>query len=100
MLTDGTFYNVNPSVAGTGGTISTATSQSVPSGSGETFVLKPDSGHYIDRETGSCPRALKGNRYEAGPVVASCTVHARFKEVSPAVAVVLDVTGSASGCCI
>jgi len=97
MLTDGTFYNVNPSVAGTGGTISPATSQSVPSGSGETFVLKPDSGHYIDRVTGSCPGALKGNRYEAGPVAASCTVIARFKEVPPAAPVLHDDTSSSSG---
>lgn len=96
-LTNGTFYNVNPSVAGSGGTISPATSQSVPSGSRETFVLRPDSGHYIDRVTGSCPGTLEGNRYEAGPVAASCTVIARFKAVPPAAPVLYDDTGNSSG---
>jgi len=69
-------HTVTPS-AGTGGTISPATAQTVSSGNKTSFTVTPKSGYKIASVTG-CAGTLSGSTYTTGSITANCTVSASF----------------------
>ncbi|MBS0582479.1 MAG: hypothetical protein JSS42_05185 [Proteobacteria bacterium] len=75
-----TTYIVTPS-AGTGGTISPSTPQTVNSGATATFTVTPASGYQITGVGGTCGGTLSGNAYTTNAVTANCTVSAAFSVV-------------------
>lgn len=62
--------------AGSGGTISPASSTVTPGGT-TTFTVTPNTGYYISSVTG-CSGSLSGNTYTTGAVNSNCTVSAGF----------------------
>ncbi|MDA8155174.1 MAG: hypothetical protein M0Z52_01775 [Actinomycetota bacterium] len=74
--TSSTTYTVTPS-AGSGGSISPATPQTVSSNATTSFTVTPATGYNISSVTG-CGGTLSGNTYTTGPVTANCTVTAAF----------------------
>ncbi|MBN8726081.1 MAG: S8 family serine peptidase, partial [Xanthomonadales bacterium] len=72
-------HTVTPSVAGSGGSISPSTPQTVANGATATFTLTPDVDFQIDTVVGTCGGTLTGNSYTTNPVTADCTVIASFK---------------------
>lgn len=73
-------FTVTPSVAGSHGTITPSTPQSISFGATTTFTLAPDPS-YLANVTGSCGGALAGNTYITLPIHANCTVIASFLHV-------------------
>jgi hypothetical protein len=71
---------VTPS-AGTNGSISPSTPQSVPFGTTRSFTLSP-AANYTASVGGTCGGTLSGNTYTTNPVVAACTVVASFTRLS------------------
>lgn len=67
---------ITPS-AGSGGTISPTTVQSVTHGTTKTFTVTPNTG-YIAGMGGNCGGSLSGNLYPTDPIVDDCTVVANF----------------------
>jgi len=67
---------VTPS-AGTNGSISPGTPQSVAYNGTASFTVTPNSGYTIASVTG-CGGTLSGNTYTTGPITANCTVSATF----------------------
>lgn len=77
-----TTFVVTPS-AGTGGTISPSTPQTVNSGATATFTVTPASGYQLASVSGTCGGALIGNTYTTQAVTANCTVIAAFGVAPP-----------------
>ena len=77
-----TTYTVTPS-AGTGGSISPSTPQTVEEGSTTSFVLTADSGYEIDSVGGSCSGTLSGSTFTTAAITQNCTVTASFTELPP-----------------
>ena len=75
-------YTVTPA-AGTGGTISPNTAQTVNYGTTTVFTVTPNSGYNIASVTG-CGGGLSGNTYTTGPITSNCTVTAAFSANTPA----------------
>jgi len=73
-------YTVTPS-AGTGGSISPSTSQTVSYGGTTQFTVTPDTGYHIDSVIG-CGGTLTVNTYTTGSITANCTVTATFTPIS------------------
>lgn len=71
-------WTVTPSVAAGAGSISPATPQSVDGGHTASFVLSADPGSRIDTVTGTCGGDLIGATFVTNPVIADCSVEARF----------------------
>ncbi|MGX9728587.1 MAG: InlB B-repeat-containing protein [Candidatus Electronema sp. VV] len=71
-------FTVTPS-AGTGGSISPATPQTVNHGATTSFTVTPDIGYIIDTVSG-CGGTLSGNTYTTGAITANCAVTASFRE--------------------
>ena len=71
-----TSHTVTP-LAGTGGSISPDTAQTVEHGESTSFSVTPDEGYRID-VIGGCGGALDGDTYTTGPITADCTVIAGF----------------------
>ncbi|MCW5198756.1 hypothetical protein VU06_03295, partial [Desulfobulbus sp. F3] len=71
-------YTVTPS-AGSGGTISPDTAQTVDHGATTPFTVTPDEGYSIASVTG-CNGSLNGNTYTTGAITADCAVTAFFRE--------------------
>jgi subtilisin family serine protease len=69
-------YTVTPS-AGTDGSISPNSPQSVNHGSSTSFTVTPNTGYSIEKVEG-CGGTLNGNIYTTAPVTADCTVTAEF----------------------
>ena len=69
-------YTVTPS-AGTGGSISPSTAQTVNYDGTTTFTVTPNTGYSIGSVTG-CGGTLSGSTYTTGPVTANCSVSAAF----------------------
>lgn len=69
-------YTVTPS-AGSGGSISPDTPQSVEHGDTTSFTVTPDTGYSIDKVEG-CNGSLSGNTYTTGAITADCEVTAGF----------------------
>jgi hypothetical protein len=69
-------YIVTPD-AGTGGSLSPATPQTVAHGSSTSFTVSPSEGYAVDSVTG-CGGSLSGNTYTTGAITANCTVTASF----------------------
>ncbi len=69
-------YAVTPS-AGTGGSISPNTAQTVSSGATTSFTIATTTGYQISSVAG-CGGTLTGNTYTTGAVNANCTVSATF----------------------
>jgi hypothetical protein len=69
-------YTVTPS-AGTGGSLTPDTPQTVNHGDTTAFTVTPDTGYSIDSVTG-CGGALDGSTYTTGAITADCTVTATF----------------------
>jgi len=69
-------YTVTPS-AGTGGSISPSTAQTVNNGGTTSFTIIPNSGYHISSITG-CGGTLSGSVYTTGAISANCTVTAIF----------------------
>jgi hypothetical protein len=70
-------YLVTPS-AGSGGSMSPATPQSVASQQTIDFTITPDPGYDIADIGGSCGGTLSGNVFTTSPIEAACTVQASF----------------------
>jgi len=72
-------FNITPS-AGTGGSISPNTVQTVISGNTKTFTITPNANYAIVTPIGgTCPSgSLVGNDYTTGAIVADCTVTVSF----------------------
>jgi hypothetical protein len=70
-------YLVTPS-AGTGGSLTPATPQSVASQQTIDFTITPNSGYDIADIGGSCGGTLSGNVFTTSPIEAACTVQASF----------------------
>ncbi len=74
-------FFVTPS-AGTGGSISPATAQSITGGSTATFSITPNTGFQVVTPLGgSCPQGSYNsttNSYTSGKIVADCTIVATF----------------------
>jgi hypothetical protein len=68
-------YTVTPS-AGTGGTVSPNTAQTVTGGTTTTFTVTPNTGYNRNNTvTGTCPAGTwSGNVWTTGTITASCTV--------------------------
>jgi hypothetical protein len=75
-----TTYTVTPS-AGTGGSISPSTAQTVEEGATRSFTLTPSSGYQIDAVGGTCGGTLSGSTYTTAAVTQDCTVTASFAEL-------------------
>ncbi|MES2826418.1 MAG: InlB B-repeat-containing protein, partial [Pseudomonadota bacterium] len=88
LYTD-TTYNVTPS-AGSGGSISPATVQSVVHGNTTGFTLTPDTGYSIASVGGTCGGNLTGASYTTNAVTAACTVVASFSLTNYTVTFDLD----------
>jgi hypothetical protein len=69
-------YAVTPS-AGTGGTISPATPQTVNYNATTSFTVTPSTGYQTASVTG-CGGSLSGNTYTTGAITGNCTVSASF----------------------
>jgi hypothetical protein len=69
-------YTVTPS-AGSGGSISPNTPQSVDYGKDTSFTVTPDAGYLIETVEG-CGGSLDGNIYTTGAITADCAVTATF----------------------
>ena len=89
-----TYYTVTPS-AGTGGSISPSTSQTVAYNGTTSFTVTPNTGYYIASVTG-CGGRLSGNSYTTGPVTANCSVSASFAQTA-AGEYLLTVSDTGSG---
>lgn len=76
MLTAGS-HTVTPS-AGSGGSISPATTQTVADGSAVSFLLVPSTGYSAVGAGGSCGGTLSGNTFTTITVLANCNVVASF----------------------
>ena len=72
-------YTVTPS-AGTGGSISPSSRQTVNEGATVTFTVTANAGYSIDSVGGSCGGTLSGTRYTTAAVNSNCTVVASFDE--------------------
>ncbi|MBL8521429.1 MAG: hypothetical protein JNK75_12240 [Betaproteobacteria bacterium] len=72
--------NVTPS-AGSNGTISPNTVQSVPFGTTRTFTVTPNT-NYTAMVGGTCGGTLVGNTFTTNTITASCTVAATFVRLS------------------
>jgi subtilisin family serine protease len=70
-------YTVTPS-AGTGGSISPNTPQTVDHGATTQFTVTPSTGYSIDTVTG-CGGTLSGSAYTTGAITEHCAVTAQFK---------------------
>lgn len=77
-LPSGATYTVTPS-AGTGGTISPNTAQTVNSGSTTAFTVTPNGG-YTASVGGTCGGSLVGTTYTTSAIAADCTVSATFAD--------------------
>jgi outer membrane protein OmpA-like peptidoglycan-associated protein len=64
--------------AGTGGSISPATAQTIISGNATVFTITPNTGYEINSVTGTCGGNLTGNTYITAVVITDCTVLALF----------------------
>ncbi|WP_417915547.1 InlB B-repeat-containing protein [Candidatus Electronema sp. JM] len=75
-------YTVNP-FAGSGGTISPATAQTVNHGATASFTITPNSGYSISSVTG-CGGTFNSTAkiYTTGAITANCTVTATFTQIS------------------
>ena len=71
-----TTYTVTPS-AGSGGSISPSTAQTVSYDGTISFTLTPNTGYSIGSVTG-CGGTLSGNTYTTGPITGNCSVTAAF----------------------
>jgi hypothetical protein len=69
-------FMVTPS-AGTGGSLSPATPQTVGYGGTTSFTVTPDTG-YANQYVAGCSGSLLGNTYTTGAITANCTVTANF----------------------
>ena len=69
-------YTVTPS-AGTGGSISPSTPQTVNYDGTTSFTVTPSTGYGISSVTG-CGGTLSGNAYTTGPITGNCGVSAAF----------------------
>ncbi len=83
-------FSVTPS-AGTGGSISPATVQSITGGSTATFTITPNTGFQIVTPLGgTCPQGSYNsttNSYTSGKIVANCTIVAAFIPLQPTLTV-------------
>ena len=90
-----TSYTVTPS-AGSGGSISPSTAQTVNSGSTTSFTITPNSGYSISSVTG-CSGTLSGNTYTTGAITSNCTVTAYFTgapDTTPPTASVFNINSN------
>ncbi len=71
-------YTVTPS-AGSEGTITPNTSQTVNYDGTTSFTISPNTGYYISSVSG-CSGTLTGNIYTTGAITADCTVQATFSQ--------------------
>ncbi len=69
-------YTVTPT-AGSNGSVSPSTPQTVNYNETASFTVTPETGYHIALVTG-CTGTLNGNTYITGPVAADCTVSATF----------------------
>ncbi len=83
---------VTPS-AGSGGSISPSTSQSITYGYTMSFTVSPNSG-YISSVGGTCGGTLSGTTYTTNVITANCTVSATFSQTTPSYTVSASVDGS------
>ncbi len=64
-------------LAGTHGSLSPSTAQSVAQGAAASFEVNPDA-HYHTETVSGCDGTLNGNTYTTGPITGDCTVSASF----------------------
>ena len=75
------FYTVTPT-AGTNGSISPSTPQTVNYGATKSFTVTPNTGYHIAAVSG-CGGTLTNNTYTTGVITTDCTVTASFIVVNP-----------------
>ena len=73
-------YTVIPS-AGSYGSISPSSSQTVVEGATTSFTLSADSGYEIDSVGGTCGGSLSGSTYTTNAITADCSVQASFSAI-------------------
>ena len=76
-----TTYTVTPS-AGTGGSISPSSPQTVEEGATTSFTLTPNSGYEIAAVGGTCGGTLSGSSYTTAAVTQNCIVNVLFRTTS------------------
>jgi streptogramin lyase len=76
VVTSGPSHTVTPS-AGSNGSISPNTPQTVNYGDSTSFTVSPDAGYHISSVTG-CGGLLSNGTYTTGAITADCTVSALF----------------------
>ncbi|MCX6787378.1 MAG: hypothetical protein NTY93_02545, partial [Candidatus Kaiserbacteria bacterium] len=74
-------YTVTPS-AGTGGSLSPSTAQTVAYNGIKSFTVTANSGYTISSVTG-CSGSLSGTTYTTGAITGACTVTAAFAAIPP-----------------
>ncbi len=86
------------SSAGTGGTISPATTQTTTGGSSATFTITPNTGYGVVTPLGgTCPQGTYNgstNTYTTGKIIANCTVQATFVNLAT---LTINHTSTAAG---
>lgn len=70
-------FSVTPS-AGTGGSISPSSVQTIVSGTNTSFTLAPSTGYSLDSVTGTCGGTQSGNTFTTSAITADCSVQASF----------------------
>lgn len=88
-------YTVTPS-AGSGGSISPSSAQTVAHGSTTSFTVSPNSGYSISSVGGTCGGTLSGNTYTTNAITSNCTVVASFSQNANAVVLAAGATHSAA----
>ena len=81
---------VTPVVAGSGGTISPATVQTVATGSPIIFTLTPANSKYKIASVNGCGGSLSGNSYTISSVIGDCTVNAVFDTLQQPTVVIVQ----------
>ena len=88
-----TTYTVSPS-AGSGGSISPSTAQTVVENSTTSFTVTANSGYEVDTVGGTCGGSLSGSTYTTAAITSDCTVTASFSELPPTTYTVTPSAGS------
>jgi len=86
-------YTVTPSAAGTGGSLSPSTPQTVNYNQTTSFTVTPNTGYSVTSVTG-CGGTLSGNTYTTGPITGNCTATATFAINTYTITASAGATGS------
>ena len=89
-------FSVTPSVVGAGGSISPNSKLDVEVDTRTPFDLIPEAGFQVASVGGTCGGSLSGLVFHTDPVIADCSVEAKFKPVAAVVTATADTGGTIS----